>query len=237
MGKLKIVAISDIHGELVNITQPADILILAGDISPTNIQWDKLKMKFWLETEFIYWVKSLPVKKVFYIAGNHDFYFQGLSDINIFMLQILSDHKLKYLLNETTIYKDEEGTEWSIFGTPYCNIFGTWPFMREEKYMVEKFIEIPDIVDIIISHDPPYGVGMVDVVLEKPRNKKFGDHVGNKPLRDRLEQINFKYNFCGHIHSGQHDAVDFNGGKSVNVSLLNENYELWYSPYYCTIEK
>lgn len=238
MSKLKIVAISDIHGELIKITEPADIMILAGDISPTNIQFNAPQMKTWLETEFIYWIKELPVKKVFYIAGNHDSYFQGLSDTKIYMLQLLSDHKLKYLLNDTAVYKDEEGVEWSIFGTPYCHIFGSWPFMREDSYMTEAFKEIPDVVDVVISHDPPYNIGMVDMILENPRHRHNEDkHIGNKPLRERLEQISFQYNFCGHIHSGQHEPVDFNVGKVINVSTLNENYDVWYSPYYCEIEK
>jgi len=71
MSKLKIVAISDLHGELPEIIMPADIMLLVGDIVPLNIQFNKAKSKKWFETEFAYWIKSLPVDKVYMVAGNH----------------------------------------------------------------------------------------------------------------------------------------------------------------------
>ena len=52
--KLKIAAISDIHGFLPEITEPADVLLIAGDISPLHIQFNKPAMKIWIETEFAY---------------------------------------------------------------------------------------------------------------------------------------------------------------------------------------
>ena len=50
---------------------PADIMLLVGDIVPLNIQFNKPKSKKWFETEFAYWIKSLPVDKVYMVAGNH----------------------------------------------------------------------------------------------------------------------------------------------------------------------
>ena len=39
--KLKIVAISDMHGKLPVIKEPADIMLIAGDIVPLEIQFNK----------------------------------------------------------------------------------------------------------------------------------------------------------------------------------------------------
>lgn len=59
--------------------------------------------------------------------------------------------------NELVYYVDNDGITWSIFGTPYCHQYGNWPFMRTDEYMEEKFKEIPDEVNFILTHDTPYG--------------------------------------------------------------------------------
>ena len=233
---LRVAAISDIHGYLPTIEEPADILLIAGDISPLEIQFDKPKMKIWLETEFAYWIKGLPVERVFLIAGNHDSYLESISKTNILALQ-QACVKLTYLKNEVCDYVDSYGQVWTIFGTPYCHIFGNWPFMRSDKYMTEKFKQIPDEVDIIISHDPPFAAGDVDVILEAPQHRfeRMFTHLGNDPLRDRIEKVNYKLLVCGHIHGGSHDFNE--EWKSVNVSYLNEYYEPHYDPFYITLTK
>ena len=234
--KLRVVAISDIHGYFPIIEEPADILLIAGDISPLEIQFNKPKMKTWIETEFAYWIKSLPVDRVFLIAGNHDSYLESISKTNILALQ-QACVKLTYLKNEVCDYVDSYGQVWTIFGTPYCHIFGNWPFMRSEEYMTEKFKQIPDEVDIIISHDPPFAAGDVDVILEAPQHRfeRMFTHLGNDPLRDRIEKVNYKLLVCGHIHGGSHDFNE--EWKSVNVSYLNEYYEPHYDPFYITLTK
>jgi Icc-related predicted phosphoesterase len=228
---MKICAISDLHGFLPEIEE-CEILLIAGDISPLSIQFNKPEMKKWLELHFAYWIKSLPVKRVFLVAGNHDFYFQNINNSNILSLE-QSCEKLVYINNKTIHYYDENCKLWSIFGTPYCSIFGNWPFMRSDEILIEKFKEIPEKVDIIISHDPPHGVGQVDQILGRPRwNNEELEHVGNIPLRERLNNTEFKLLVCGHIHSGDHEECDFNNGKVVNVSVVNEQYKLYYKPFY-----
>ena len=233
---LRIAAVSDLHGYLPEITTEIDIFIIAGDISPLEIQFNKPKMKTWIETEFAYWIKSLPVDRVFLIAGNHDSYLESISKTNILALQ-QACVKLTYLKNEVCDYVDSYGQVWTIFGTPYCHIFGNWPFMRSEEYMTEKFKQIPDEVDIIISHDPPFAAGDVDVILEAPQHRfeRMFTHLGNDPLRDRIEKVNYKLLVCGHIHGGSHDFNE--EWKSVNVSYLNEYYEPHYDPFYITLTK
>ena len=71
---LKIVAISDQHGLLPAIP-PCDLLLIAGDITPVK-NHDLLYQSHWLNTDFRYWLKSLPAEQIVYIAGNHDLVFQ-----------------------------------------------------------------------------------------------------------------------------------------------------------------
>lgn len=233
--KLKIVAISDLHGKLPEIIEPADIMLLVGDIMPLEIQFNRPKSKEWLHGEFADWIKKLPVDEVFMVAGNHDAYFESISQT------LLLDFnnacmKLTYLKNEVGYYYDKHGQVWSIFGTPYCSIYGNWPFMRTDEYLTEKFKELPDKIDIIISHDPPFNSGDCDVILEAPdhRQNRMFMHLGNKPLGERIKDVDYKLLVCGHIHSGDHN---FNEEfKTVNVSYFNEAYKPHYYPFYYELE-
>lgn len=231
--KLKIGATSDLHGNLPKITEPCDLFIVAGDISPLHIQFKMSQMSEWILGEFATWVKSIPADKVILIAGNHDAWLERASEYQIFEMQKVTGFKLIYLKNEAWTYKTDEG-DWHLFGTPYCHQFGTWPFMRDEMTLENHFKKIPDSVDIIISHDPPYGIGNTDVIQEGFRYyNKENKHLGNKPLANRIKLIDYKLLLCGHIHSGCHEL----DGKCVNVSLLNEEYNVWYEPFYTTLEK
>lgn len=225
---LNIAAVSDTHGFLPEVRKnTAEIAIIAGDISPLEIQGNSEEMKKWLFGEFLNWVIELDVKQVFLIAGNHDFYFQNVKKSEIQQLKRLSGHKLVYIKNESTIYTDKTGENWSIFGTPYCNIWGGWPFMVDNNLLTEKFKSIPDKVDIIITHSPPFAFGDADL--------NNYEHVGNKPLAKRLENVDYKIIICGHIHGGNHE---FNEHYRIqNVSYLDNSYRESNEISYITITK
>lgn len=230
--KIKIVASSDFHGHLPEIIDPADIMLIAGDIVPLDIQFNKPKSKKWFETTFANWIEKIPVEHVFIVAGNHDAYFEHIAERNLSDLRIACKGKLTYLLNETKIYIDNEGSSWTIFGTPYCKEFGTWPFMRNESNLKDYFKKIPSKVDIIVSHDPPFAYGDIDIILED--DTRLWEHIGNKPLAEKLFNVQYKLLVTGHIHSGNHRFNEYY--KSVNVSYLNERYSPCYSPFYIELE-
>ena len=69
---IKIVAISDLHGYLPQIEDPADIMIIAGDIIPFEIQFNKFESKKWFEGPFAEWINKAPVEDVYMVAGNHE---------------------------------------------------------------------------------------------------------------------------------------------------------------------
>lgn len=233
MSKLRILAIADMHGRLPVITQEADIMFICGDISPFSIQFHKPAMQSWLLTTFTDWINSLNVEKVYMVAGNHDAIFQGMKHGAILELRQKTKFKLEYIKNELFNYIDNDGKLWSIFGTPYCSYYGTWPFMVPDDVLREKFEDIPYDVDFIISHDTPYGIGTQDVIIEKGDN----EHIGNVPLREALDTRKFRWLFHGHIHGSNHEPDEFNGGQVVCVSMLNEECDLeLYKPFYLEIE-
>ena len=222
---MKIVAISDMHGHLKDVPE-CDLLIIAGDISPLRIQSDTAKMLEWLEDDFMPWLERQLCQKVVLVAGNHDFIFEadGIQEEVTRIFNMYSSW-FTYLENET-VKIDIDDHEISIFGTPYCSTFGGWPFMYEDDLLADFFKEIPSKVDIIVSHDAPYGTS--DVCLEG--EIKFQGHIGNKPLAEALKNVEFKYLFHGHLHTSNHNAEELNGGLVYNVSLLNEDYKPAFEP-------
>lgn len=229
---MKVAAISDLHGMLP--LYPSDywkdlndceILFICGDILPLRIQFDMVESKRWLIEEFKMWASDLPVEKVYIIAGNHDAWFERN---DVLAHSIFSKYdKVTYLKNEYVDYiSTQDSKVYRIFGTPYCHIFGNWPFMRDEETLAKKFSQIPGNVDILITHDAPYGTS--DVCLEGWAAD--GRHKGCPELRDVIIASKPKYNFHGHLHSTNHGEELLGDTKVYNVSILNESYKFVYDP-------
>ena len=218
---------SDLHGYLPSIEEIEDheITLICGDISPLSIQINHKEMRKWLINKFKPWCESLPSNKVYFIAGNHDFWFER-NDLTAH--QIFSSHdKVRYLKNEYVDYiSTQDAKVYRIFGTPYCHIFGNWAFMRSEEILAKKFSQIPGNVDILLSHDAPYGTS--DVCFEGWAAD--GRHKGCPELRDAIIASKPKYNFHGHLHSANHGEELLGETKVYNTSILNEQYDLVYEP-------
>lgn len=229
---MKVAIISDNHGILPIYPSPywegieeCELLLICGDILPLRIQTDMLKSRIWLTEEFKPWAASLPVEQIFFIAGNHDFWFER-NDLTAH--QIFSSHdKVRYLKNEYVDYLSTQDSKiYRIFGTPYCHQFGNWAFMRDEETLAKKFSQIPGNVDILLSHDAPYGTS--DICFEGFSAGK--GHIGCPELRDAIIASKPKYNFHGHLHSTNHGEEILGETKVYNTSILNEQYNLVYEP-------
>lgn len=230
---MKIVAISDLHGYLPEI-EKCDMLIIAGDISPILIQGNISAMTEWLFGEFMEWINKLPCDDVVLVPGNHDFWFErNKKGPRITSLIVETKAKLSCLFNTSKTFYDENANKITIFGTPYCSIYGNWPFMREDSVLEQKFSQIPEDIDILVSHDPPFGICDIDICHDAP----YKGHIGNKPLSIALMRVKPKYVICGHIHTGEHFPITIYGTTYVNVSLLDEKLNLKYNPYIFNYEK
>ena len=219
---MKICAISDLHGDLINIS-PCNLLIICGDIVPLNKQTSGHKSLAWLRNKFIPWATDLPCDKVIFIAGNHDWVAEKSSGHLFEMFPKYG--KITYLFHEDYEY---EGLK--IFGTPYCKIFYNWAFMEDDSILEEKYKDIPKDLDILITHDAPYGVS--DILLQSGYTK---EHIGNKPLRDAILEKEPKYVLHGHLHSTSHEFELLGSSKVVNCSIKDEQYQLVYDPIYFEI--
>ena len=229
---MKVAVISDLHGHLPIYPSPywegieeCELLLICGDILPLRIQTNMIESRVWLTEEFKPWAASLPVEQVYFIAGNHDFWFER-NDLAAH--QIFSSHdKVRYLKNEFDDYlSTQDAKVYRIFGTPYCHQFGNWAFMRDEETLAKKFSQIPNNIDILISHDAPYGTS--DICFEGFSTSKW--HIGCPELRDAIIASKPKYNFHGHLHSANHGEELLGETKVYNTSILNEQYNLVYEP-------
>lgn len=232
---MRVTAISDFHGILPEIEE-TDLLLICGDISPFQIQFNKDEMEDWFKTTFANWVENLNCKKIIMTPGNHDAYLENKKTEkkrdefhSIFKDKLVCLWNQYYELNLL-------GETLKIFGTPYCHQYGTWPFMRTAITLKEKFEIIPEGLDILITHDPVYNLGSTDVILKpKTLQQSHFKHLGNVELKEHLYSLHEfpKYIFCGHIHSGEHD-LHYNEHLNcyfANVGLMDEYCDsLVYKP-------
>lgn len=75
---MKVTAISDLHGNLIDI-ELCDLLLICGDISPLEIQRDYIQMTKWIFNEFQEWIMKIDCPTIILTPGNHDFWFENLN--------------------------------------------------------------------------------------------------------------------------------------------------------------
>lgn len=219
---------SDLHGYLPDMDE-FDLLLICGDVCPTYTHGFDFQRE-WIMEDFVEWVKGLPFKhswsKVVMTPGNHDFVFERWEQFDYDLLNYLTEGRLIVLRNRLFEFNylednDPDIKTLKIWGTPYCQVFGNWAFMRPSYILRDKFDDIPNDIDILISHSAPdiEGYGYVD--WDTPYQRNAGCPVLARAIKDKKP----KFVFCGHIHSGNHKLQDINGTMIANVSYVDEAYE------------
>lgn len=232
---MRIAATSDLHGHLPDpgLIPPCDVLVLAGDICPAD-NHSITRQQRWLVGEFAGWVARVEEVlgcKVVWIAGNHDLALEHATP--------------EFQAKLPGIYLRDSAVEIggvSFFGSPWSPIVGNWAFSlpesapraterREDPGDLERaYARIPDRVDVVIVHGPPYRVGDAHTFTDnRPgRARRFYRHLGSRALRRRLEEVNPHLCLFGHIHEGFGYSRRLREGapESVwaNVARLNELY-------------
>lgn len=219
---MKIIALSDQHGNLNQIKDICDVVVIAGDWSPLYCQQDSISVLNWWDKRFVPWMKRLKTNHIVIIPGNHDFacvykFFKEELD------KILIRHKMvdviHYLCHDSVIIDGKK-----FYGNPNSESPSGWAFSKQYN----QAYKFDDDTDILVTHQPPM-VGDVGYV------HKFNKELGSKELRDRILESNIELNICGHIHTGSHDkhTVTLRNGKLAsiyNVSILDEDYSVAYEP-------
>ena len=197
---MKIVCFADTHRCFDGLQiSDAVIVICAGDFCNTGSFEDVIV--------FNKWFSKLSAKYKIVVAGNHDVCFEK----NLQVAKSLFDKDIIYLQDDLI---EIGGVK--LYGSPWQVPFMNWAFNLPEDNLAETFAHIPDDVDILITHSPPYGI--LDSIPEKKG-------LGSKALLEKVLQIKPKYHIFGHIHHGYGEYLDKeNGIAFLNVSLLDEGY-------------
>ena len=220
---MKIGVTSDLHGYLPEVEE-CDLLLICGDIMPLSIQFQDKESMEWIQGPFKEWCLNCGAKHVIFTAGNHDFsLYWHRKELKCNFL----DEEISYL-NGTILHINGL----TIYGTPWCHEFGNWAFMRDDQELDEKYSNIPQGVDILITHDAPFGYH--DVIIEDVVYKN-GGNIGCLPLVKAIEEKQPKYHFSGHLHGTSHEEELIGITKSYSVSLVDEAYDIAYPILYLDI--
>ena len=194
--KMTIVAISDTHCCHRDLRLPeGDMIIHAGDICQNGTEGEVLS--------FLNWFTKLDFRYKIFIAGNHDFFFDGETD-----------NYLSKIIPPNITYLNDSGIQIEdlhIWGSPVTPWLYDGAFNRNGRNISKHWKMIPANTDILITHGPPYGI------LDKNR---VGFSAGCQSLKRAVKRIQPKLHVFGHIHEAG-GMVELGGTTFVNACLFH----------------
>ncbi|SRR3989304_754757 len=199
----------------VYLPAEADVIICSGDISMSGSENEI--------DNFLAWYSKLPYTHKILVPGNHDRLFEQKRSIAQELLK-------KY---PNIIYLESQGVTIDgikFYGEPVQPTFGyNWAFNVDRGEKIKRYWDaIPDDVEFLILHGPPYSI--LDSTIR-------GEQVGCKDLLKRIYELkNLKLVSFGHIH--EHAGYKFiDGVHFVNASVLNLRYEIQNKPMIFEIDE
>lgn len=196
--KVRIAAIADTHGQEFS-RPPAEIFIHAGDMTA----WGE-----WSETAVA--GRNLgqePYQAVLLVPGNHDNAFEEYPTAEAFPF-LPNTHLL--------IDKAWEYRGLLFYGSPWTPFFeGLNPrwsaFMDTEEELRRRFLNMPQEMDVLITHGPPKGI--------------LDNDSGSVALREAIEKRLIRKHIFGHLHERGGESrlcwqVDGSIRKSYNVAAI-----------------
>ncbi|RMY88081.1 hypothetical protein D0864_06716 [Hortaea werneckii] len=233
--KIRIVCISDTHNKAPGegyTLPPGDILIHAGDLTNQGSLSEIQKAVTWLSQQTTFSAKIV-------IAGNHDLSldpdYNPLKHASGWKVQpsaaealecrrLLTENDSFVYLQHTsqTIPVPEKEISLKVFGSPFSPDGGrqNWAFQYDEVEREARGLwsEIPDDVDIVVSHTPAKGV------CDASQHWSGGGCPGL--LREGLWRTRPLLHVCGHCHEGRGAKVVRWGEKEGEVEGVRE----WEDP-------
>lgn len=204
---IKFVHVSDTHLREFK-APPGDILVHSGDALNSG-------QEFELEA-FIRQLEPIKdnYKHIVFVPGNHDRIFEKDWDYACYLLKdkipnihILHNNELELM-----------GVK--IYGTADQPLFGNWAFNRTPHELLHSYSNIPDDIDVLITHCPPKNIR--DFVINNYHYN--GICVGSEELTFHLPRFKkLKAHMFGHIHYS-HGISLIDGVLYSNGAVVDERY-------------
>lgn len=227
---MKICFLSDTHGlhnVMLSPLPKADVIIHSGDVSNVGKEDEII--------EFIKWFNNLEsYKHKIFIAGNHDF---GFEDNRLrhghelpWLDRLVEEGKLPKLNciyledSEYIINSDEFSRPIKVYGSPWQPEFYNWAFNlpRNGVDLEDKWKQIPEDTDILITHGPAYG--HLDI------SPKGHMRVGCELLTMRINEIKPLIHSFGHIHHSR-GIKETSETLYINSCICDERYRPRNNPF------
>lgn len=197
---MRILHISDTHGKHESFCRvcplpAADVIVHSGDFTFSGSEDEAY--------DFMNWFCDLPYAHKIFIAGNHDDCLYGATTI-----EGLPDN-VYYLCNSFAMI---EGLKF--YGIPM--------FVQDSMNGLYNafFNDIPIDTDVLITHQPPFGICDVSDFGTGP------DHRGDFLLAERIACLHLKYHLFGHLHEANGVKL-FGGTVFSNASVLDDRYDIF----------
>lgn len=233
--------ISDLHGEFPHL-EGGDLLIVAGDCTSND------SVQAW--NDYFLWLENQDYKKKIMIAGNHDnfckqwatsddfIYKEFPDDIKKCNYDYLCDSGTEFVYYPPLIPEDEnpyhERNILKIWGSPWTKKFTRMNrhcmafTVDTDEELAKKWDLIPNDIDILITHCPPYGI-FDEIQAIKFSGRGQLENVGSISLRNAILSKdrfpNLKLHIFGHIHKWGGQSLDVKGLTLINASYVNEDYD------------
>lgn len=202
----RFVLVSDLHCCFNFQTPPGDVLIAAGDMTMHGTPEEFLELERWFKLQ--------PQSRKLYVPGNHDlgaFTSQRVMKYDILKTpKWLVDEEVNTLEN-IRIY----GSPWTY--APWGGLKWAFP-LHGGTHSKEKWAEIPEGLDILVTHGPAYGISDEHWVT--------GQKLGDSYLLWRLQEMQSPpaIHAFGHIHSAA-KVTQVGPTLHLNLSICDESYQ------------
>ncbi|MFH1811393.1 MAG: metallophosphatase domain-containing protein [Pseudomonadota bacterium] len=178
-----------------------DVLVHAGDLTRQGSAKE-------LATALAFFT-ALPHRHKVFVAGNHDWLFAR------------EPERARELMRGVT-YLEDSGAEVAglrFWGSPWQPQYGGWAFnLPRGPALAEKWARIPDNVEVLVTHGPPFGVLDDAAAYRHGLLAGSGDwHEGCSDLGERVRQVRPRVHIFGHMHGNQ-GKVERDGTLFVNAT-------------------
>lgn len=214
---MRIVCISDTHDQNLTtkfIIPDGDILVHVGDLCAVG---DEPK-RFWKMGNYM---SRFPHPIKLYVPGNHD---RLAWDSPGEVRAIMRDYGVSALFAEG--YEAQGLKFWG------CGWMQPTVNAKHSEYpgdFQELWERCPEGTDIVLSHQPPYGI------LDYSRVS--GEHIGSTVLYWQINRrIRPRYHIFGHNHSG-HGVHEIAGIRFVNAALCDDENKPYQQPIVIEVDE